>query len=152
MYEFISHSEEDTISFANEFASKLNSNSIIVLSGDLGSGKTTFVKGIAKALNINEVVTSPTFTLLKTYSSEKFTLVHVDAYRLDGSSFEELYDYLNNDNVIFIEWSSCLANTDFLQEYLSISITYKSKNQREFDINAKGKRYLSFLKEFDHNV
>ena len=147
-----SKNEQDTYILASKIASLLNGGEIILLNGDLGSGKTTFVKGIAKALNINEVVTSPTFTLLKTYSSEKFTLVHVDAYRLDGSSFEELYDYLNNDNVIFIEWSSCLANTDFLQEYLSISITYKSKNQREFDINAKGKRYLSFLKEFDHNV
>ncbi|MCI5744868.1 MAG: tRNA (adenosine(37)-N6)-threonylcarbamoyltransferase complex ATPase subunit type 1 TsaE [Erysipelotrichaceae bacterium] len=147
-----SKNEQDTYILASKIASLLNGGEIILLNGDLGAGKTTFVKGIAKALNINEVVTSPTFTLLKTYSSEKFTLVHVDAYRLDGSSFDELYDYLNNDNVIFIEWSSCLANTDFLQEYLSISITYKSKNQREFDINAKGKRYLSFLKEFDHNV
>ena len=147
-----SKNEQDTYILASKIASLLNGGEIILLNGDLGAGKTTFVKGIAKALNINEVVTSPTFTLLKTYSSEKFTLVHVDAYRLDGASFDELYDYLNNDNVIFIEWSSCLANTDFLQEYLSISITYKSKNQREFDINAKGKRYLSFLKEFDHNV
>ena len=147
-----SKNEQDTYILASKIASLLNGGEIILLNGDLGAGTTTFVKGIAKALNINEVVTSPTFTLLKTYSSEKFTLVHVDAYRLDGSSFDELYDYLNNDNVIFIEWSSCLANTDFLQEYLSISITYKSKNQREFDINAKGKRYLSFLKEFDHNV
>lgn len=142
---------EQTYILASKLAKLIKGGDIILLNGDLGAGKTTFVKGFAKAINIKESVTSPTFTLLKTYEGKDYTLVHVDAYRLEGSSFEELDDYLSDENVIFIEWSSCLSNTDFIDSYLSIDIKYKSKNQREYILTGVGKRYEEMLKELSEN-
>ena len=123
----------------------------ITLNGDLGAGKTTFVKGFAEAVDINETVTSPTFTLLKTYQAKEYTIVHVDAYRLDGSCFDELDDYINDENVLFIEWSNCLASQDLIENHLSIDIKYVSKNQRIFTIKASGERYENILKELELN-
>lgn len=106
MYEFISHSENDTIKFANDFASKLNKNSIIVLSGDLGSGKTKFTEGILKYFGLEEEISSPTFTIVNEYDANKFKIYHFDLYRL--SDIDEFYalggeEYLQNGICIF-EW------------------------------------------------
>ena len=87
------------------YKGRKNMTKIEIVSGFLGAGKTTFVKGFAKAKGVKQSVTSPTFNLLKTYDTNDFTIVHVDAYRLEGAEFDELYDYANEDNVIFIEWS-----------------------------------------------
>ena len=132
---------EDTNNLATKIAALVNGGDIILLNGDLGAGKTTFVKGFAKACNVKEVVTSPTFTLLKTYKADRFRIVHVDAYRLEGDFFDELDDYLNDKNVIFIEWSSCLKTQNIFQENLTINIHYVSKNQRDIEIVGYGKRY-----------
>ena len=144
---FKSKNTEQTYLLASKLAKYIKGGDIILLNGDLGAGKTTFVKGFAKAVGILEPVTSPTFTLLKTYETNDFTIVHVDAYRLDGSSFEELDDYINDENVIFIEWSSCLNSMEMIDSYLSIDIKYKSKNQRDYILNAVGERYENMLKE-----
>jgi tRNA threonylcarbamoyladenosine biosynthesis protein TsaE len=150
-FKYTSRSEADTLELAENIESEKFPGMVICLDGELGSGKTVFVKGFAKAINIKESVTSPTFTLLKTYEGKDYTLVHVDAYRLEGSSFEELDDYLSDENVIFIEWSSCISNTDFIDNYLSIDIKYKSKNQRDYILNGVGKRYEEMLKELSEN-
>ena len=144
---FKSKNTEQTYLLASKLAKYIKGGDIILLNGDLGAGKTIFVKGFAKAVGILEPVTSPTFTLLKTYETNDFTIVHVDAYRLDGSSFEELDDYINDENVIFIEWSSCLNSMEMIDSYLSIDIKYKSKNQRDYILNAVGERYENMLKE-----
>ena len=138
---------EMTNNLASKLAKYIKGGDIILLNGDLGAGKTTFVKGFAKALGVKEAVTSPTFTLLKTYETKDFVIVHVDAYRLDGDTFDELEDYINEENVIFIEWSSCLASQEFIENHLSIDIKYLSKNQRNYILSAKGERYETLLKE-----
>ena len=148
---FKSKNVEQTYILAEKLAKLIKGGDIILLNGDLGAGKTTFVKGFAKAIGIKESVNSPTFTLLKTYQSNDYCLVHVDAYRLEGSSFEELDDYLSDENVIFIEWSSCISNTDFIDDYLAIDIKYKSKNQREYVLSGVGKRYEELLKELSED-
>ena len=137
----------DTNKLAGILAKYVNGGDIILLNGDLGAGNTTFVKGFASHSGVKENVTSPTFTLLKTYKANRFNIVHVDAYRLDGDFFDELDDYLNDKNVIFIEWSNCLNNQDILEDNLSITIKYVSKNQRLFEIEAHGNRYESILSE-----
>lgn len=147
-----SKNENDTYLLAAKLAYLLKGGDIVLLNGDLGAGKTTFVKGIAKALNVKEVVTSPTFTLLKTYKSNRYEIVHIDAYRLENSSFEEMDDYLNDENVLFIEWSSCLKNQEDIQENLTINIQYVSKNQRIFTLTANGKKYELILQELLKNV
>lgn len=146
----ISKNVEQTYNLASKLAKHIKGGDIILLNGDLGAGKTTFVKGFAKEIGVKIPVTSPTFNLLKTYETDKYTLVHVDAYRLEGGSFDELYDYANEDNVIFIEWSNCLADQELIEQHLAIDIKYISKNQRWYIISAKGERYENLLKELSN--
>lgn len=128
MYEFISHSEEDTIKFANVFASKLNNHSIIILSGDLGSGKTKFTEGILKYFGLEDEISSPTFTIVNEYDSSNFKIFHFDLYRL--SDIDEFYaiggeEYLQNGLCIF-EWGEIIE--DILPKgYIKISFS------RDFD-------------------
>ena len=146
----ISKNVEQTYKLASKLAKHIKGGDIILLNGDLGAGKTTFVKGFAKEVGVKIPVTSPTFNLLKTYETENYTLVHVDAYRLEGGSFDELYDYANEENVIFIEWSNCLADQELIEQHLAIDIKYISKNQRWYIISAKGERYENLLKELSN--
>ena len=146
----ISKNVEQTYKLASKLAKHIKGGDIILLNGDLGAGKTTFVKGFAKEVGVKIPVTSPTFNLLKTYETDNYTLVHVDAYRLEGGSFDELYDYANEENVIFIEWSNCLADQELIEQHLAIDIKYISKNQRWYIISAKGERYENLLKELSN--
>ena len=146
----ISKNVEQTYNLASKLAKHIKGGDIILLNGDLGAGKTTFVKGFAKEVGVKIPVTSPTFNLLKTYETENYTLVHVDAYRLEGGSFDELYDYANEENVFFIEWSNCLADQELIEQHLAIDIKYISKNQRWYIISAKGERYENLLKELSN--
>lgn len=112
MYEFISHSEEDTIKFANDFATKLDNHSIIVLSGDLGSGKTKFTEGILQHFGLEDEISSPTFTIVNEYDSNDVKIYHFDLYRL--SDVDEFYaiggeEYLQNGICIF-EWGEMIED------------------------------------------
>lgn len=89
MQEFISLSEEDTINFASNFAKKLDKNSVIILSGDLGSGKTKFTEGILKHFGLEDEISSPTFTIVNEYHSSNMNIYHFDLYRL--SDIDEFY-------------------------------------------------------------
>lgn len=106
MNEYISNSAADTEKIAFDLAKTLNAGDIILYEGDLGAGKTTFTKGIAKALGIKDVVTSPTFALVNEYYGE-IQLFHFDLYRIE--TFDDLYaigffDYLDR-GIIAAEWS-----------------------------------------------
>ena len=83
---FLSDSENDTLNFAKEIANKLKGNEIIVLNGELGSGKTVFMKGIADFFNIKNDVSSPTFTIVNEYDTPKFKIFHFDVYRIKNSA------------------------------------------------------------------
>ena len=106
--EYIVKSVEETYNVASKVAESLKGKEIILLNGDLGAGKTTFTKGIAKALGITDVVTSPTFTFMKEYQG-RLNLYHFDMYRVEEA--DELYelglnDYLGLDGgVCVIEWN-----------------------------------------------
>lgn len=101
---------------ATEFARTLHGGEVIVLQGDLGAGKTTFTKALACALGVREVVTSPTFTFLRSYRGDKLRLHHFDLYRAeDEDSLYELglAEYLGNpDSVCVIEWNCFTDLTD----------------------------------------
>lgn len=112
MYEFISHSENDTIEFAKNFAKKLNKHSIIVLSGDLGSGKTKFTEGILRYFELEDEISSPTFTIVNEYDAKDVKLFHFDLYRLED--IDEFYaiggeEYLQNGICIF-EWGEMIES------------------------------------------
>lgn len=97
---------------------------VILLDGDLGAGKTTFTKGVAKALNICEKVKSPTFTIVKEYYSGNKDLYHFDAYRLEDTASYDIGidEYLENSGVIVIEWSQYIQNY-LPKEFLRVIIT-----------------------------
>tara|TARA_B100001989_G_C24537101_1_gene465103 strand:- start:413 stop:847 length:435 start_codon:yes stop_codon:yes gene_type:complete len=107
-------SVEETQNLAKKLAKKISQGSIISLIGDLGTGKTTFTKGFAKQLGIEDHVTSPTFKLVSEYQGEKYKLYHIDAYRMDGPN-----DFLNiggeeylssKKNITIIEWGDLLMD------------------------------------------
>lgn len=105
--EFICKNEKQTKKFAKKFAKKLNGGEIILLIGDLGAGKTTFTKSVAKYLKIKEHITSPTFTMVNEYHSGRLVLYHFDMYRIeDDSEAREigLEEYFNSNAVCMIEW------------------------------------------------
>lgn len=121
-----------------ELASLLSGGEVIVLSGDLAAGKTTFTQGLAQGLGITEPVTSPTFTLIQVYTG-RLTLVHCDFYRLRDSSEVlgiGLWDYLSQNNVVVVEWGEAFLEVlpekyihMFLQvmdqgRYLSVEANY----------------------------
>jgi tRNA threonylcarbamoyladenosine biosynthesis protein TsaE len=109
----ISHSPEETFAFGCAFAASLRRGDVLALCGDLGAGKTHFVKGLAAGLNVNADVTSPTFTLIHEYPGGWLPLYHVDFYRLEET--EEavkigIEEYLDGDGVTAIEWADKFAD------------------------------------------
>jgi len=146
LMKYISKTEKETYQIAARLAKKLKGGEIIALEGELGAGKTTFVKGLAKAFGIKQHVTSPTFVLMKVYEcqmpkSEIRKLVHVDCYRLDEP--QELFylgieEYLNKpDTVVMIEWADKIKN--YLKKFKKmIRIKIKIKDvQRLIILNIK---------------
>ena len=108
MATFISHSVEETIAFARDWAKSLQPNNVVALRGELGAGKTHFVKGLVAGCGSAEPVTSPTFAILHEYGGGRLPVFHFDFYRLghrsevEGIGFEE---YLQDDGVAVIEWA-----------------------------------------------
>ena len=107
--EFITHSAEETIALGRSLAGMLAPPKLVLLSGDLGAGKTTLVKGIAEAFQAASAddVTSPTFTLVHEYHGPQATLYHIDLYRVDTPRQLEtlgLDDLIARDSVLLIEW------------------------------------------------
>ena len=111
-FKYTSHSEEETMELAQNLESEKFPNMVICLCGELGSGKTVFVKGFAQSLGIDENITSPTFNLVKEYLNGEMPLYHMDVYRLeDGDDGTVgLSDYFNKNGVTIIEWSDLIKD------------------------------------------
>lgn len=145
MNKFVSKSENDTIEFANHMAEFLKNGDIIVLSGDLGSGKTKFTQGILKHFGLEKEISSPTFTIVNEYHKDDINIYHFDVYRLSDS--DEFYaiggdEYLNN-GICIIEWGEIIE--DILpKDYIKISFT------RDTSANFEDYRFLE-LKAFGPN-
>ena len=140
MREFITNSVEETLAAAAEVAAKLSAGDIILYEGDMGAGKTHFTKGIAKFLNVDDEVTSPTFALVNEYSGD-LPLFHFDLYRID--SYDDLYaigffDYLDRDGIIAAEWSENIAELkEELGEVITICIEKLSDTGRRITVSGK---------------
>ena len=109
----LTHSEEETIAVARQMAETLSAGDVLLLSGQLGAGKTAFVRGLATGLGIDEnEVSSPTFTIVHEYRGGRLTLYHVDLYRLDRAATDDLgLDELGvADGVLAIEWPDRLTH------------------------------------------
>jgi tRNA threonylcarbamoyladenosine biosynthesis protein TsaE len=113
-HSLVTHSEQETADAARTLAGALKSGEVILLSGNLGAGKTAFVRGLAAGLEIDpEDVSSPTFTLVHEYRGGRLTLYHADLYRLDTVATEDLglEEMGVSDGVLAIEWPDRLAHS-----------------------------------------
>lgn len=148
------HSDQETKNVGRELAATLQSGDVVLLEGNLGAGKTTFVKGLAEGLGLSNEITSPTFTLMNVYklqanSYNLHTLVHIDTYRLKEET-ELLHigveDYLGQPGVVtFIEWPEKIPNiiknirqrrTSLgLEKVLRVCIEHKGNDERAISID-----------------
>lgn len=122
--QFTTTSQPKTVSLGKKVGAALQAGDVLVLTGDLGAGKTQLTKGIAAGLGIDADVTSPTFTIEMVYEGGRLPLYHFDLYRLDDPDQLEdigLYDVLGADGVCVIEWGEQFA--DELGDYVSIRVT-----------------------------
>ncbi len=147
MKRFVTKSAEETRKLAQRLGALLSEGSLVILTGDLGAGKTTFTQGLAKGLGIEKRVISPTFTILRIYQG-RMPLYHIDAYRLEGNDadlgFEEM---MEDDGVCVIEWPDFLRDR-LPEEYLEISITLEKDFSRVLSVNARGEKYEKILEEW----
>ena len=141
--EFVTHSREETEALGARLAAALTGGLVVAFTGDLGAGKTAFVSGMARALGVEERVTSPTFTIVNEYEGGRLPLFHFDMYRL-GSS-DELFDigwedYLARGGVCAVEWSEQIS--DALEEdALRVDIRRGAHDsQRLISITGEGGR------------
>ena len=143
-FKFISHNETETMNFAFNLASKLNVGDIIVLSGNLGSGKTKFTQGFLKYSNLDTEISSPTFTIVNEYKNDDINIYHFDVYRLEGS--DEFYaiggeEYFSS-GICIIEWGELIKDV-LPSEYIHISFERDSfdENIRILNIQTFGNKY-----------
>ena len=144
----ISKSVNDTLKIGRAIAKNLREGDIVCLFGELASGKTVLAKGIASGLGIKRgVVISPTFVLLRQYSTAKMPLYHFDLYRLKTT--EDIFalgyeEYFYGEGITVVEWADRLKYL-LPKEYLKIKLSIKSDSQRLFEFSALGKHYRELL-------
>lgn len=134
----IINSEQEMLDFGEKLGESLEAPAVLELVGDVGAGKTTLTRGIAKALKIKEPVTSPSFTISKRYAGkthegQKITLAHYDFYRLadPGIMSEELAETMNDENTItIIEWGESVKNL-LPEKHIRIEIKIREDGSRE---------------------
>ena len=128
----------ETIKLGKQFSKELDSQSIVLLQGPIGAGKTSFVKGIAEGLSISEDITSPTFALSHHYNSGKIPLFHLDLYRIKNSLLaKELYieeeeEANKNEAILVIEWPQLIET--IIDNFWKIEISYAKNSGRNYKI------------------
>ena len=133
---YTSHSTEYTEMLGSVFAKSLSSGDVIAFTGDLGAGKTAFIRGMAKGLGLNDRVTSPTYTIVNEYSGP-VPLFHFDLYRLSGS--DDLFDigwedYISRGGICAVEWSE--RASEELTGCIRVNISRISDNERLIEIEG----------------
>ena len=148
MYQFISKCEQDTIEFAYKLAKSLKKKDIVVLCGELGSGKTKFVQGIVKYFGLEDEISSPTFTIVNEYSAQICPIYHFDVYRL--ADIDEFYamggeEYFEN-GICLIEWGE-LIESILPPNYIKVTFKKDDSNEdyRELKIETFGNKYLNLF-------
>ena len=140
-YKITTKEEMDTIELAQNFESEKCPNMVICLTGELGSGKTVFTKGLAQALGIEETVTSPTFSIIKEYTDGEMPLYHMDVYRLDGDTTGvNIEEYFTKGGIVVIEWAETIKEI-LPDERLEIKFKILDENKRVLQIIPHGKQY-----------
>ena len=150
MKTYISNSEKDTILIAKKLACLLDSCDIVVLSGDLGSGKTKFTQGFLSHFGLENEISSPTFTIVNEYYANDFNIYHFDVYRL--SSPDEFYaiggeQYFEN-GICLIEWGEQIKEV-LPKEYLHITFNrdFEEDSKRILNFEAHGEKYEKIIND-----
>jgi len=146
MHQIKTESMEDTMRLGEKLALLLKKGDVITLEGELGAGKTTFTKGIAKGLGVVQSLSSPTFTIIKEYKGT-LPLYHMDAYRLEHSEEDLGFDeYFHGNGVSVVEWAQFIL--EFLpNERLDVRIEYLNEHQRLFTLSPRGKHFENVAEE-----
>ncbi len=140
-YKITSYSERDTALLAENLESEKFSNMVICLNGDLGSGKTVFVKAFAKALGVEEDITSPTFNIIKEYDNGELPLFHMDVYRIEDTKEDlGIEDYFDKGGVTMIEWADMIKDK-LPPERLEVKIKIIDENTRVIVLVPYGQEY-----------
>lgn len=138
---FLSESPEQTEKFAAEFAETLMPFDVIAFRGELGAGKTCFMRGLARGLGCTDAVTSPTFALMNEYRGGRLKVFHFDMYRI--SSWEDLdaigfFDACDSGGVVAVEWSENIENA-LPENRIEITVAKTGENAREFTVDRRKK-------------
>lgn len=152
-FQFISNNENDTRLFAKSLASQLENKDVIVLTGNLGSGKTKFVEGILSHFNLENEISSPTFTIVNEYKKNDLSIYHFDVYRLeDSSEFYEIggEEYFEN-GICLIEWGELIKDA-LPTNYLSITFSKDDKNDnlRILNIDTNLKKWVNYFENIKY--
>ena len=135
MNKIVVNSPAETMEIAHKLGSELIPGSILTLEGDLAAGKTTFTKGLALGLGIDDIINSPTFAIVKEYEG-RIPLFHMDVYRLDSDSdIEFILEYFDRDGVCVIEWASIIEQ-DLPKERIDVKLKRLVGDSREIIITG----------------
>lgn len=145
-----SQNENELMDYGYKLGRLLQAQDVLVLSGDLGAGKTTFTKGLARGLDITQMIKSPTYTIVREYEG-RLPLYHLDVYRIgqDPDSID-IDDFLFGEGVSVIEWGELLADS-LPDDYLSLEIL-KKEDGRELRFTAYGSRSQDLLADFQAQI
>lgn len=137
MFKFVSNNEKETKDIGFNLASKLREKTVVILIGDLGSGKTKLIEGFLSFFGLEEEISSPTFTIVNEYSKNDLNIYHFDLYRLEN--LDEFYaiggtEYFNN-GICLIEWGEMIE--PILTQYIKINISKDEKNENIRYINIE---------------
>lgn len=152
---YISHNEEETKKIANSLAKLLQKGDIIILSGDLGAGKTKFTEGILSFFGLEDEISSPTFNIVNEYKTNNINLYHFDIYRLED--IDEFYEIGGEEyfekGICIIEWGE-LLNPILPKDYILIKIepVQNNINSRLFTIQSHGSKFDNYLKILEKEV
>ena len=144
IFTYTSHSSKETMDFASKLANKLNIGDVVVLSGELGAGKTKFTEGFLKHFGLENEISSPTFTIVNEYKNKNINIYHFDVYRLED--VDEFYaiggeEYFNS-GICIIEWGELIKEA-LPNEYIHISFGKdpSDENLRILNIQTYGTKY-----------
>lgn len=150
-YHFVSNSVEETKQLAGRLAEFLKPGNVVILTGDLGAGKTAFVSGVLEKLGYKDHVVSPTFNILKCYFEVSPNVFHIDAYRLENQNIDiGLEEFIEGNGLCFIEWPKFIEPL-IPQKHLEVSLKRIDDNVREIEIIDENEYFAENLKAIERN-
>src|SRR5258708_563621 len=147
-----SHSPHETKSWGRRLASILKGGELLGLIGELGAGKTVFIKGLAQGLRLREEdILSPTFTMIQEHHG-RFPLYHIDLFRLDEVGLDDLglREYLFSEGIAAVEWFERIREGSAM-DYLSVRISYAGANVRQIEFSASGDRHAEIVSKLQRS-